>query len=133
MERQASRMVIVFDTFAWIEYFTDTKNADVIESYIENGDIITPSIVLLELSYKADKEGWDFKKHLDFIKIKSKIVGMNEEFILKFGKIYNESKKKVKGMGLADIYILTTAILNNGKVLTGDIHFESFEQTIFLE
>jgi|SRR3989344_5547935 len=126
-------MVTIFDTFTWIEYFTDTKNAEIIEKYIENEDIITPSIVLLELSYKADKEGWDFKKHLDFIKIKSKIAGLNEEFIIKFGKIYNECKKKVRGIGLADIYILATAILNNGKVLTGDKHFESFEQTIFLK
>lgn len=126
-------MVVVFDTFAWIDYFLDTKNAIAIENYLDNKDVITPSIVLLELSYKANKENWDFKKCLNFIKVKSRILGFNESFVLQFGEIYNKVKKQVKGIGLADCIILAIAILNNAKVLTGDPHFKNMENVIFLE
>lgn len=126
-------MVVVFDTFAWVDYFLDTKNAKTIENYLENEDVITPSIVLLELSYKANKENWDFKKCLSFIKVKSRILGFNETFVLRSGEIYNSVKKQVKGIGLADCIILTTAILNNAKVLTGNPHFKNIENVIFLE
>lgn len=126
-------MVIVFDTFAWIEYFLDTKNAKTIENYLENDDVITPSIVLLELSYKADNENWDFKKFLRFIKVKSRILGFNEVFVLRFSEIYNNVKKQVRGIGIADCIILTTAKLNNAKILTGDPHFKNMENVIFLE
>jgi len=50
-------MAIVFDTYAWIEYFSATKKGEKVKEYLENSEIITPVIVLLELSYKADKEG----------------------------------------------------------------------------
>ena len=88
-------MKIVFDTFAWIEYFQGTKKGKKVKEYLENNEILTPVIVLLELSYKADKEGWDFKKFLDFIKYKSEIIRLNEEFILNFGKLYNKTKNKI--------------------------------------
>ncbi len=125
-------MKIVFDTFAWIEFFEGTKKGEKVSEYLENNEIITPLIVLLELSYKADKEKWDCKKILNFIKINSKIAGVNEEFVLNFGELYNKTKQKIKGIGFADIIILKTAIQNNAKVLTGDPHFSKIDEAIIL-
>lgn len=125
-------MKIVFDTFAWVEYFQGTKKGEKVREYLENNEILTPVIVLLELSYKADKEGWDFKKFLNFIKYKSEIIGINEEFVLNFGKLYNKTKNKVKGIGFADISILNTAKLNKAKVLTGDLHFSKLKEGMML-
>ena len=126
-------MAIVFDTYAWIEYFNATKKGIVVKSYLEGKDVITPAIVLLELSYRADQEGWDFSKYLSFIKTNSKITGFNEKFAVSFGKLYNESKKKIKDISMADIIILNTAILNDSMVLTGDKHFEKTGRAIILE
>ena len=126
-------MKIVFDSFAWIEYFMDTKNAEILEGYLKNNEIITSSAALLELSYRADQEKWDIKKHLAFIKLKSRIVGFNDEFILRFGVIYNKLKEEVKEMGFADIIIYATAILHDAKVLTGDSHFKYLDRTILLK
>ncbi len=125
-------MRIIFDTYSWIEYFEASQKGEIVRRHLENEEVITPSIVLLELSYKADVKGWDFLKVLNFIKMKSQVVGFNDEFVLKFGKIYNEAKRKVKDMGLADCIILTTAKLNDAKILTGDIHFTKFKETIIL-
>ncbi len=125
-------MKIVFDTFAWIEYFQGTKKGERVRDYLENNEVLTPVVVLLELSYKADKEGWNFKKFLNFIKYKTEIVGINEEFVLNFGKLYNKIKKKSRGIGFADISILNAAKLNKAKILTGDPHFSNLKEGIML-
>ena len=40
-------MKIVFDTYAWIEYFEGTKKGEKVEEYLKNNEIITPVIALL--------------------------------------------------------------------------------------
>ena len=125
-------MKIVFDTYAWIEYFMGSEKGKIVNQYIKE-EIITPFIVLLELSYRANKEGWDIKKYLNFIKFHSKISIFNENFIVEFGKTYNKIKKEIHDFSIADCIILTTARLENAKILTGDIHFKNFSETIFLD
>ena len=126
-------MEIVFDTYAWMEYFLDTQNAGIVEDYLNKEAILTPSIVLLELSYKADREGWDFKRLLNFIKLNSKIIGLNDSFVLDFGKVYNKLKKEVKKIGITDIIIIHTAKMYNAKILTGDEHFSKIDCVIMLK
>ena len=125
-------MNVVFDTYAWIEYFLGSKQGTIVESYMKES-IITPFIVLLELSYRADKEGWNFRQYLNFIKANSKITNVTEEFVLKFGQVYNKVKKEVPGIGIADAIVLLTAFEQNAKILTGDEHFKNLPQVIFLE
>jgi predicted nucleic acid-binding protein len=126
-------LVIVFDTYAWIEYFQGSEEAKEVRKHLESGvDIITPFVVMLELSAKSDKEGWDLEKYLSFIKMNSKITGINDIFVLKFGGIYNRAKKKVRGIGIADCIILTIVRLHDAKVLTGDMHFKGFKDVVML-
>ena len=125
-------MNVVFDTYAWIEYFIGSEQGRVVESYLKE-TVITPFIVLLELSYRADKEGWNFKQYLEFVKINSNITSITEEFALRFGQVYNKAKKDVPGIGIADAIILLTALEQNAKILTGDEHFKNLPQTIMLK
>ncbi len=124
-------MNIVFDTYAWIEYFLGSEQGKKVEVYLKE-KVITPFIVLLELSYRADKEGWDFKQYYEFIKMHSKITQGTESFILKFGRTYNQAKKEIRGIGMADVIVLLTAEEENAKILTGDEHFKGNEQAIML-
>lgn len=126
-------MIIVFDTSAWIEYFLDSKNAGIVEKYLNENEIITPSIVLLELSYRADREKWNFKDIINFVKTNSTIQELSEEFLLKFGRIYNESKKKVRDISIADCFVLTCAKLSGAQLLTLDNDFSRFEEAIVLK
>ena len=123
---------IIFDTYAWIEYFLGSEQGKIVEDYLK-AEPITPIIVLLELSYRANKENWDFKKYLDFIKFNSRTSSATEDFILDFGALYNKTKNKIPGVGIADVIVLMTAIKENAKILTGDTHFKGMPQTIFLE
>ncbi|MEK6904587.1 MAG: PIN domain-containing protein [Nanoarchaeota archaeon] len=124
-------MSVVFDTYAWIEYFLGSEKGKIVESYLKEKPI-TPFIVLLELSYRADKEGWDFKKYLDFIKLNSKVTGLTEDFILDFGSLYNKTKRKIPKIGMADIIILMTSVKENASILTGDSHFKDLKDVIFI-
>ena len=124
--------MIVFDTYAWIEYFLDSEKADKIENYLENDEVVTPLLVLLELSVKAEKEGWDIKKYIEFIKTKSTIGNLSEEVIINSGKIYNKIRKKVKDFGLIDATILTVALIKKCDLLTGDPHFQNLPNVVFL-
>ncbi|MCH7567975.1 MAG: PIN domain-containing protein [Nanoarchaeota archaeon] len=126
-------MKVVFDTYAWIEYFLGSKKGLKVKEFLERGDeIITPSIVLLEMSVKSNKEGWNFEKQLKFIKMNSKVSGFNDEFVSSFGKIYNKTKKSIKGIGIVDCIVLTTAVLADAKILTGDKHFEKIDRAVLL-
>ena len=125
-------MAVVFDAYAWVEYFNATKKGAIVKKYLENEEVITPVIVLLELGYKSDKEGWDFSKYLSFVRANSKIIGVNERFILTFGKAYNYVKKKIKDIGFTDIIIIHTAEMNKAKILTGDEHFKDVDSVIML-
>ena len=116
-----------------MEYFLDTQNAGIVEDYLNKSAILTPSIVLLDLSYKSDREGWDFKRLLNFIKLNSKIIGLNDSFVLDFGKVYNKLKKEVKKIGITDIIIIHTAKMYNAKILTGDEHFSKIDCVIMLK
>ena len=70
---------------------------------------------------------------MDFIKVKSKIVNINEDFVIKFGKIYNDFKKDVKESGIADSIILTTAIMEDAKILTGNEHFSKIDRVVIID
>ena len=126
-------MKIVFDTSAWIEYFLGSHLGKKVESYLQSEDVVTPVIVLMELSYRADKEGWDFEKYVNFIKIKSNVVGITEDQVLSFGKIYNDVRKRIKDFGLADAIILSTSLAEEAKILTKDSHFSGFPRAVLLK
>lgn len=126
-------MKILFDTSAWIEYFTGSKMGEIVSSHIENDEVITSVISLLELSYKADREKWNIKDYLNFIKIKSQIIGIKESSIIDFGRTYNQARKKEKSFGFADAIILLTAKDEGAGILTKDNHFRDFENVIMLE
>jgi len=125
--------MIVLDTSAWIEYLIDSKNAEYIEEILDNEDVITPSIVLVELSCKSEKEKWNFEEYLKFIKSKSEIIGMDEKTIIKCGKIYTKERKRKSSFGIIDAIILTIAKEKNAKVLTKDNDFLGLDEAIMLK
>ncbi|MEK6888899.1 MAG: PIN domain-containing protein [Nanoarchaeota archaeon] len=125
-------MKLLIDTSAWIEYFTGSKEGEIVNKYLNENEILTSVVSLLELSYKADKEGWNIRDYLNFIKIKSQIYGIKESSIIEFGKLYNFSRKKEGSFGFADAIILMTSKSEEAKILTKDNHFKNFDNIIML-
>lgn len=125
-------MNIVFDTYAWIEYFLGTDKGKKVESYLNDNEIITPILVIIELNCKADKEGWDFEAILEFIKSKSVVSFINWDIANMSSKNYLWQRKHHKDFGLIDAIILSTAKAHNSKILTGDKHFIGLGEAIII-
>jgi len=122
---------IIFDTYAWIEYFNGSEKGMKVEQYFSK-EVFTPNVVLLELSCKLAKQNIKLQKYLDFIKINSRILQLNENIIKETGKTYVEIRKKAKDFSMIDSVILTSARIIGAKVITGDKHFEGLKEAIML-
>lgn len=125
--------MIIMDTSAWVENFEGSILGKIVEEYLNKESIITPSIVLVELSCKSIKENWDFEKVLRYIKSKSSIIGINEKIILEVGKIYHEIRGDKSSFGMIDAIILTTAKEFNAKILTKDNDFRDLNEAIIIK
>ena len=121
--------MLFFDTSAWVEYFIGSPKGLEIKKLIESErrEVSTPTIVLVELSCKAYKENINFDRQLDFIKQNSVILNLNEDVIIRVGKIYTEMKKMNKKASLADAVIATMAAINNASVVTCDSDFRGLD------
>ena len=123
--------MIVMDTYAWIEYFLGSKKGEIVKKHLDD-TLITPSIVLIEISCKSAKEKWNFQELLQFIKSKSQVKEMNEEVIEKAGKIYAEQRNKKSKFSMIDASIWAIAENLKAKVLTGDEHFKDYKEVIMI-
>lgn len=121
----------VLDTYAWVEYFIGSKKGRRVEDCLE--DSVTPSIVLAELANKYSREGRQFlERDLAFIESKSVIQELTRDIAVEAGKIHAKKRETVKDWGFVDSIILATARSLNAKVVTGDKHFKSEKNVVFL-
>jgi predicted nucleic acid-binding protein len=130
----------VIDSYAWIEYFKASAGGEVAKEYIESGNCVTPTIVVSEISRKLQKEielGDETPdgrlKSLEYINATSQVAELDFELAVTAGKTDLEMKKKEKGWGLADSIVLCTARRIKGKVITGNDHFKSLSEVIFIK
>ena len=54
--------MMIFDSYAWVEYFIGSKRGEVAKEYLEGGEIITPDIVIAEVARKYVREGIDARE-----------------------------------------------------------------------
>ena len=126
-------MRVLFDTYAWVEYFLGTTKGKIVEKILEQNEVLTPVIVLVELSCKAARERWNFNKQLEFIKAKSLILDIGEKVILKTGRVYLKMRSKIKDFGLIDSIILATSMIEMADIVTGDKHFRNMNNVKYLK
>ena len=125
---------IIIDTYAWIEYFKGSKEGEKAKKFIEGQfELCTPSIVIAELSdkYRRERiEDWDARNR--FIKLKTKILFLDENIADKAGELKQNLRKTYKDTGLADAIILAHSMNRNGRILTGDKHLKNLNNSIDL-
>lgn len=129
------------DSYAWIELFRGgEKGKKVAQLIIESDQVFTPDIVLAEVARKYVREGYDdstVKKRLDFMHDVSAVVSIDREIAVTASKCYIEMVEKSKELkqpkpGLADAIVLAISRVKDAKVVTGDMHFRPFKETIWL-
>jgi predicted nucleic acid-binding protein len=132
--------MVVYDTYAWVEYFLGTDRGLKVRALLKEGGGYTPSIVLVEISRKYLREGVSPEtvgKRLLFIEAMTEIVDITVEIALKAGETYLEllqHSKKVKGRppSLADAIVYSTALLLGEDLVTGDRLFRNLPHVFYI-
>jgi len=134
-------LTLVFDSYAWIEFFTGSKLGEKVKEFIENGEeIVTPTIVLAEIANKYYREGLSKEIVVNRISVIKEVSFVREidndvlEILGEARKILTKNTKRLKlkqKPSLADIIIYATALAEKARVVTGDEHFRGLN-VIFL-
>ncbi len=119
---------IVFDSSAWIEYFSGSVEGKRVKEIIASDDVIyTPSICLAEIKGKYIKEGKEYKDRISFIFSRSKSVNITGDIALITG-----NKKNEWNLHMVDALIYATSIFIGAPLLTKDNHFKNLEKVQML-
>ena len=129
----------MIDTYAWVEYLLGSRAGARAKTFIEGGRGITPSIVLSELRkwYLKEIEAGrrserEMQAHFTYVDSITEIVPLDATLALQAGETDFMMKKRIKGWPLADSIIYATAKSCAAKLVSGDPHFQSLENVVFL-
>ena len=129
----------MIDTYAWVEYLVGSKQGSKARTYIEGGRGLTPSIVLSELRrwYLREIEAGrksqrTMQEHFTYVESVTEVVPLSAPLALQAGETDFVMKKRIKDWPLADSVIYATAKSRAAKVVSGDPHFRSMEDVIFI-
>lgn len=121
--------MVVFDTSAWVEYFSGSKKGSDAKKYVESEqEIFTPSICLAEFKLKYLREMPDQTDScLSFVIGRSVIVDVDREIAL-----LSADNKLTHKLYLIDAIVYSTAQLLKQNVLTSDGELKSLPGVVFL-
>ena len=129
----------MIDTYAWVEYLLGSRAGAKARAYIEGGRGLTPSIVLSELRrwYLREIEAGrrsqrEMQTHFAYVESITEIVPLDATLALQAGETDFLMKKRVKDWPLADSIIYATAKSRSAQIVSGDSHFESVEDVVFI-
>lgn len=121
--------MIVFDTYAWIEYFLGSEKGKVVKKYIESTEeIAISSLCIAELKIKYHIEHLNSEDRIKFVVSRCVIIDVDKEIAL----LAAEQRLKHK-LYLIDAVMYATALKFKTKLLTGDKHFQKLELVEFMK
>ena len=126
---------ILVDTFAWLEMMSGSSKGDRARTVIhENSHIFISVLTLYELRYRIEqiKDNESAVAIIRQITDQAEVIPIDAQIALLGGTIKIQQTSRKTPMGAVDCLILATARIHNLKVLTGDMHFNSLEETIFV-
>lgn len=127
---------MLFDTFAWIEYFEGTRLGEQVRQFLEDvPSAYTCPVVLAEVVSKSLRRysEQETQRYLDYIRENCAVIHHTEEIGIAAGRIHAEMKQRMPDFGMADAFVLASARDRGVKVLTGDPHFQGLEDAITLD
>lgn len=121
----------VIDTWAWVEYYLGEDER--VKDYIENDalDLFTSVITLTEIIkflHQNRESPENIHQVVSEIGIRSLVIPVSEYIAILAGEFRNEGFKG----GIADTIILATARSGGHKVVTGDPHFKTISDAVFI-
>jgi predicted nucleic acid-binding protein len=132
---------IVIDSYAWIELFTGSADGKKVKDTLAHAsELFTPDIVLAEVARKFCRDGFDdafISTSLKQIIAAATITYIDPKLALDSAKCYQELKKnaqknKLNTPSLFDAILLATSRLLNAQLLSGDAHFQSLPEALWV-
>jgi len=120
----------IVDSSGWIEYVTDSNNANFFEAPITHSDdLLVPTVCLYEVFKRILREFGE-ERALDAMGVMSlgTIVDLDRQMAVDAAQISNELK-----LVMADSIILATARAHNAILWTQDEHFKNIEGVKYIE
>jgi len=132
---------VLVDSYAWVELFLGSGKGGRVRELIESADeALTPDTVLAELARKYLREKVPerlIREKLSAVQGASHVLPITPELAMSASKAYLElvktaRKRRLRTPSLFDGLVLGAARLHEAKVVTGDPHFQSLPETIWL-
>jgi len=127
-------MKYVIDSWAWIEYLIGSSHGEKVREIAENkeNEMFTCVLSIAEIMSMTKRENRDSDSAYNFITSLSKIYDVNNELSKNAGFLHAEIRKTIKDFGLVDAFILAISKELKAKILTGNKHFKSFKEAVFI-
>jgi predicted nucleic acid-binding protein len=117
--------MLLVDSSGWLEYFTDGPLASEYSKYFKDlTKIVTPTIVLYEVYKKVKRERTEEDALLAVSLInKTTVVPLRESIALLAADLSLKHS-----LPMADAIVYATALEENCKIVTSDMHFKGLER-----
>lgn len=134
-------LTLIVDSYAWVEFLSAGEFGPQVRAHFEeSGDLLTPDIVLAEISRKLSKAGLDrsvIEGHLRAMVALSTVVSVDLAIALEVPLADADLRRgaahrRLASPSFADAIILATARKTRASVLTGDRHFQGLPETVWL-
>jgi predicted nucleic acid-binding protein len=123
---------MLVDSWAWIEVFEDSDTGRKAADMMEGKGLHVSILTLAELANWCVKGGKSPSPYLHAIRKNCAILPLNEEEAELAGSSLKGLRQKAPGIGIVDALIYTQAVSKGMQVLTGDPHFKSLPEVVFL-
>ncbi len=121
--------MIVFDSYAWFEFFSGSPKGKVVREIIESKEeILTPAICIAEIKRGYLRENKEYESRINFILNRSKILKIDFNIAQIAASISFKNK-----IHMIDSIIYASALSVNSNLLTGDLHLKDLEKIKFLK
>ena len=118
------------DSSGWLEYFTDSNNAEYFAPIIENTEDLIVSVINLYEVYKKilTEKGENSAIQAMALMQQSKVIDLNEPIAIFAAKLSADHK-----LPMADSLIYATAKMHDALVWTQDSDFENLEDVKYFQ
>ncbi|MGI0141986.1 MAG: PIN domain-containing protein [Candidatus Micrarchaeales archaeon] len=123
MKKTGFEMGTILDASAWIELFNGSDKGREIDAAVESGNCNTSILTLAEVTNWAIREGREYTLLIDRIERLSCVLYIDRKIAVLAGEIDFQRKKIVKKWGIADSFVLATAISYGLQIITTDSGF----------
>lgn len=121
--------MIVFDSYAWFEFFAGSPKGRIVKEIIESKEeILTPAVCIAEIKRGYLRENKEYESRINFILNRSKIIKIDFNIAQIAASVSFKNK-----VHMIDSIIYASALSVNSELLTGDLHLKNFEKIRFLE